>query len=469
MRTSFRLSVFLLLGCLTALPLYAADPEPEPAAPPPAAAEPAEPAGPVAIDSWLDEKGALWTFKADAFMKEHEAHGFTWATDGKTIAESGSVPLTFAGLNVPAVTAHFTSGILKLLTLHFFDQARGDYLTLAEYEKLLGDLNRQASAWAGNPGAPRKVDLEMRGVTIRAKGWVKPPHQIELRWGFSPKTATGPRPEFVRVRLTRGVAAQETAGGAGAVAPQNLPRPPQTVAELRVRVKRDPRSRDVLIKGVPLVDQGRFGYCAAAVATRLFHYFGRPAIMTKLTEIPQADMITGSPPELLATALRVIAKDSKFVVTKVLEFDNRDYGKMVKDYNRLTKRIKDRPKEDTELTWHENSSALDFFSRAKNDRLIAVRNRQFAEIDAFKLSVKRTIDGGAPLAWIVVLGVVKETPAPPGRGGHVRLIVGYNSRTDEVLLSDNFGEAHALKRMPFAEAWPMTVGLYIFHPPNLRF
>ena len=48
--------------------------------------------------------------------------------------------------------------------------------------------------------------------------------------------------------------------------------------------------------------------------------------------------------------------------------------------------------------------------------------------------------------------------------GHMRLIVGYNQKTHEILYSDSWGPNHALKRMPETQAWAMTKGLLVLKP-----
>jgi hypothetical protein len=46
----------------------------------------------------------------------------------------------------------------------------------------------------------------------------------------------------------------------------------------------------------------------------------------------------------------------------------------------------------------------------------------------------------------------------------MRLIIGYNAKTSELLYSDSWGAEHALKRMPMDEACAMTTGMYYIEP-----
>jgi hypothetical protein len=46
----------------------------------------------------------------------------------------------------------------------------------------------------------------------------------------------------------------------------------------------------------------------------------------------------------------------------------------------------------------------------------------------------------------------------------MRLIIGYNDTTNEILFSDSWGPGHELKRMPADEAWTITSGIYGMEP-----
>ena len=46
----------------------------------------------------------------------------------------------------------------------------------------------------------------------------------------------------------------------------------------------------------------------------------------------------------------------------------------------------------------------------------------------------------------------------------MRLIVGYNAKTEEILYSDSWGAGHELKRMKADDAWTITTGLMTVEP-----
>ena len=88
-----------------------------------------------------------------------------------------------------------------------------------------------------------------------------------------------------------------------------------------------------------------------------------------------------------------------------------------------------------------------------------------AYMSKFERDIQAHIARGIPLLWSVSLGLLPETKLPAQtRGGHMRLIIGYNARTKEVYYSDTWGLGHELKKMPLADAWTMTDGLFTLEP-----
>ena len=89
---------------------------------------------------------------------------------------------------------------------------------------------------------------------------------------------------------------------------------------------------------------------------------------------------------------------------------------------------------------------------------------QRSKFTKFLKDVHDQVNKGIPLFWGVTLGTYPEPEIPQANGGHMRLIIGYNTKTHEILYSDSWGPNHALKRMPESQAWAMTKGLLVLKP-----
>jgi hypothetical protein len=77
---------------------------------------------------------------------------------------------------------------------------------------------------------------------------------------------------------------------------------------------------------------------------------------------------------------------------------------------------------------------------------------------------------GVPLFWACIVGKYPENPdlGKKGAFGHIRLIIGINTKEKEIIYSDSWGPRHALKRMSVEDAWAMTFGMSVLKPRDVR-
>ena len=102
------------------------------------------------------------------------------------------------------------------------------------------------------------------------------------------------------------------------------------------------------------------------------------------------------------------------------------------------------------------------FDIADPDLLLQVRAGKKTQVKKWLSAVKKHIDAGSPVLWSVTLGIYKEEIAvPQARGGHMRLIIGYNMKEQTVIYSDSWGAGHEKKKISAAEAAAMTSGRYV--------
>ena len=80
--------------------------------------------------------------------------------------------------------------------------------------------------------------------------------------------------------------------------------------------------------------------------------------------------------------------------------------------------------------------------------------------------VREHIDKGVPVMWGLQIGMFPENgqQARQSRGGHMRLIIGYNETKKEIIFSDSWGAGHEKKRMAAPDASAATMGLYLLQP-----
>jgi hypothetical protein len=112
-----------------------------------------------------------------------------------------------------------------------------------------------------------------------------------------------------------------------------------------------------------------------------------------------------------------------------------------------------------------NTIDLDrILSEMKPEIFKEIRLKKAADFGKFQREIQRSVDSGIPLLWSLRLGVVPEKGIPQKGGGHMRLIIGYDPATKEILYSDSWGLGHEEKRMGIEDAWTVTMGLTSLQP-----
>ena len=131
----------------------------------------------------------------------------------------------------------------------------------------------------------------------------------------------------------------------------------------------------------------------------------------------------------------------------------------MKAYNRLIRKNK----EGKEFREGAVTPYQYFLSNCHGPTLREVRAKGTA-FDRFRKQIRDNIDTGTPLLWALQVGVFPERGIPQQGGGHMRLVIGYNSKTDEILYTDSWGPGHEFKRMSAANAYTATMHLITLKP-----
>jgi len=425
------------------------------------------------MDSLLDPKGTVWQLAPDDFITAHRALGFQWTSTGKETARSVRPGLTFHDMPVYEALVRFAKGAPREIIVSLFNRGDAGDMDEVTFQKLTQFADEMLTGWAGVQGVLLRTQERTAIATIRRKSWVKEPYRVDLVWSYSEKSRShgvaATLPEYARLQITRFDSAQDPRKTILATNTGGQPKPVSAL-ELRSRVKRSPNG-DVLIPSVPMVDQGLKGYCAAAVAERVLRYYGRNLDQHEIAQLARTSASGGTSPEQMVAALRRIGDETKMDVTSIQDFDVREFEKTVTDYNRAAKRGK-KP----EVTFTHRSgntlvieSPVTVYQAMDTALLREARVKRDGSLQEFKMTITKYINNGAPLAWGCIVGKVPEKPEIKGFGGHMRLIIGYNDRTLELLYSDTWGAGHELKRLPLNDAWTITLGLYCLQPRDVRF
>ena len=106
------------------------------------------------------------------------------------------------------------------------------------------------------------------------------------------------------------------------------------------------------------------------------------------------------------------------------------------------------------------AAVADSFKKMDVDVLVKIRKDDHAA-STFHGNIMRNIMVGQPMVWYTVLGVIKEENLPKKPPvTHMRLIIGFNNSTREIIYTDCWGKGHEFKTMPFDQAWAITLAAY---------
>lgn len=220
------------------------------------------------------------------------------------------------------------------------------------------------------------------------------------------------------------------------------------------------RNGDVYIEGVPMVNQGRKGYCVPATMERVLRYYGFEVDMHLLALIMDTKPGGGTAFTSEFESLTRIAYEAGMIRTDYLaleEFDSdfyERYNAAARDNGKKELRIEDftvkRVCGDKIIT----ERRYDWMAEAVDEE-IAQESKLYDQdgFDKFKLGIIACIQRGHPLIWSVERLFSNDTRSGQIGGEHMRLVIGYNMDTEEILYSDSWGRGHDFKRASMIDAW----------------
>ena len=343
---------------------------------------------------------------------------------------------------------------------------RGEYMDL---------FKRACTVLTPAGGTPPQI-AEKLGVTQGSYTWPQTaiPTVATLAWNYTQKErkANAFKAGFLRLavdgpaRLASG--GRKTAGGASETKGSK-----KTIAG---NVVREPNG-DVFIDNVPMVDQGQKGYCAAATSERVLRYYGMEVDEHEIAQAAGTTAEGGTSTLEMKNSVQKIGRHCKLgTVVTYGDFEKPEaercasIAKEVANYNKAAKKLKKKEigpdvyiSKRGGVTYY-NAIAADAAMEPEVLREMKVNGSQKSRFTKFMKDIRQQVDKGIPLFWGVTLGTYQESDIPQSKGGHMRLIIGYNDKTKEVLYSDSWGKGHELKRMPADWAWTISHCLMYMKP-----
>jgi hypothetical protein len=391
----------------------------------------------------------LWDTPAASWVEANQALGFGWVSATHDAVQSTLKGATFLGIPVCQTLLRCQGDKLVELNVLFYSRGDRGEIDRTQYEALIRKTIAAISTATQTAFVPKGRDAT-NAVKVDGVVWTTPALTYVLEYSCTKTPSIAFRSEFVRLKITPTPKPKSLIQEA--LASSKKPAPFRGADH----VTRDAASGDVAIKDVPMVDQGQKGYCVVATAERVLRYYGVKADENELAQLADSDAQKGTNDKAMTESLTKLTARLKIRVRTLVETDLRA---MIDEYNQVAKHARVNPVN------FNVAEASELFSQVKPEILRESRNKNRAAFGSFNRQVKSHINEGVPMLWSVTVGVLDtdgthaKTPC-----GHMRLIIGYNEKTNELLFSDSWGAGHELKRMPASDAWAITHGLVTIEP-----
>jgi hypothetical protein len=423
----------------------------------------AAPAQKATVDAYehLLQSAATWELTPETLETMFAKRRVQWADAEKTRAQilpyGGDQPSVFGGLRALEASVEMKEGHPSRVQILLYSRGDSGEIGKAQFEKLKTDAAAAIDKLAGKPGKPRAAAENKQGA-VKVEGVVwEGAETFYLLESSASKTNARKEflPEFLRLTAAPPPAKRAVGAASGTAKATTAKR-----ASLVENVVKEDKG-DVYVKDVPMVDQGQKGYCAVATTERVLRYYGLPVDQHELAQVAETRSGGGTSQSALYESLEKLRGKFRFQLKQIIPWDYGEFKKMIEKYNTHVRKKKlavgpaIEPVSDLSITYE-----------SLNGEVLREVRATPQEVASFQKSVAQFVETGVPLVWSVNLSLLPETGLPQAGGGHMRLIIGYNTKTSEILYSDSWGPGHELKRMPTANAVTITTQLLAIRPSH---
>lgn len=439
---------------------------------------------------------AFWKSDPVLFVKRHEGQGFQFTSgsrDGADTRLDGAV--VYHGIPVYETKIAFgeaggiarvelmlfaTAGTEREVVVETSDghrlrrRVRTDKtMTRDEFVQMMKDVRARLTPAGAKPPPMESERVAKQGVVQKSQTWPKTaiPTVARLTWNYAQdgNRKDSFEPGFVRLAVD----GPERLASSGRRAESGAAKGAKKIVD---NVIRDPRG-DVFIDNVPMVDQGQKGYCAVAASERVLRYYGVDVDEHEIAQAAGTSAEGGTSTRGMKDSVQAIGRKYKLATVVTYGDFEKPAGeriaglvKEVANYNKAAKKLK--KKEITEDVYIRREGNTVYYSYRDVDaamdpevlRDMKVNGAQRSKFTRFMKDVHDQVNKGIPLFWGVTLGTYPEPESPQSKGGHIRLIIGYNDKKKEILYTDTWGAGHELKRMPAEWAWTISHCLLYMKP-----
>lgn len=406
-----------------------------------------------------------WTGKAEFFAVEHAKEGFSFASEDRNIVNClKHDTCTWHGLKVWETKVYFDKGgedekVLRVeLSLYNRGDAKDETMDVAALKEAIAKVAEKIDP--ADKSKPEKTS-QPNGTVRYRRAFAKADPAAELVWGLSAADSQKNRSvDYLRLTLTPKGAVKAKVGALAKRATGKAGK-----AKIKDNVTKSPNG-DVYIDNVPMVDQGQKGYCAAAVSERVLRYYGNAVDEHEIAQLAGTTAEGGTSVDAMREVVRTVGQKKGLGYQTVVSMAAGigDLEDEIEKYNKAAK-VEKKPALSMAQFTRGNMIYVNEIREAMDPKVVYRMRQKDARLKKFSAGVHQQVNAGIPVFWGVTLGIFPEKGVnPQSRGGHMRLIIGYNDKKKEILFTDTWGEGHELKRMPEDWAFAITHDAFFLKP-----
>lgn len=431
-------------------------------------------------------------FKTPSFLP---GKFFNWTSSRKDSAryypgKRQKKRLTFANVDFAEAIISFERGKFKKLYISLFNEGDNTGKTYSKnsFDRLQEDLEEYISNHLQKTPEESKQRIR-KMASLRILNWSLEKYTLKLVVSGSKNPLGGP--SYCYVELVTEEDNTQRKNAAKVRSFRNRGNRNSNGVILSTKIKKGELIKNVIkesgkvwINNIPMVDQGPKGYCVPSVLERVMGYYGVSVNQHIFAGMMDTRSTEGTSLSNMYMVLRKCSKKLNVNIRRQYESFRTvsDVEKFVSRYNSLAGKQKmDKIKI---VKFGERLDVAKTLLAA--DPQVAREALQYLKRKGYKKTfcefVKENIDAGIPVLWSVILDFSPEKNVT--RGGHLRLIIGYEKASSlslqsrnrrkkadsdtlsSIIFSDTWGRGHEAKYMAGNDAWAITTGLYFVEPDN---
>ena len=408
-----------------------------------------------------------WAVDPVEFNIDHKAAGFRFVDQKRDCSVAmGEGHVEYKGVPVVETRVYFGNGKVKKIEISVYNKGDLDPIGKDKFLDIVERVRKSVNPEGARPPEAAKETLAS-GMYRRVQRWDKVFPAAELSWAWREMRDNGKReirPEYVRLNL---IGAEDASSARREMATSR--QAASGVRKIKENVQKNANG-DVFIYGVPMVNQGQKGYCAAATSERVLRYYGIEMDEHEIAQLAGTSAKGGTDSGAMVDAVTRVGNKVGLRKEDIVrsasggEWEKSDIYKTLQLYNQAAKAAKE-----PTIDWqkHRSGSSINAgaIMQAMDTKILkAARAKLAGQQKRFHDEIRKQVNAGVPIFWSVMLGHYPEPEIPQASGGHMRLVIGYNDKTKEVLYTDSWGAGHELKRMPEDWAWTITTSCMFLRP-----